>query len=107
MLNELHSHWKMKLWDFLNQEKMTDAASNVVAPPDYFQEAAVQKLKSIVFVAGVMLLILSVVMAYLSIEELSNSVPRFWRRNGNGKNPDSQGFKSGNFLCPRKILLAP
>lgn len=34
-----------------------------------------QKLKSIVFVAGIMLLILSAVMAYLSIEELSAMLP--------------------------------
>lgn len=34
-----------------------------------------QKLKSIVFVAGVMLLILSAVMAYLSIEELFAMLP--------------------------------
>ena len=31
---------------------------------------------------------------------LSNPVPRFRRRNGNGKNPDSQGFKSGDFFAP-------
>ena len=30
---------------------------------------------------------------------LSNPVPRFRRRNGNGKNPDSQGFKSGDFFA--------
>ena len=34
-----------------------------------------QKLKSIVFVAGVMLLILSAVMAYFSIEELFAMLP--------------------------------
>lgn len=34
-----------------------------------------KKLKSIFFVAGVMLLILSAVMAYLSIEELSAMLP--------------------------------
>ena len=26
-------------------------------------------------------------------------VPRFRRRNGNGKNPDGQGFKSGDFFA--------
>jgi len=26
-------------------------------------------------------------------------VPRFLRRNGNGKNPDGQGFKSGDFFA--------
>ncbi len=31
---------------------------------------------------------------------MSNPVPRFRRRNGNGKNPDSQGFKSGDFFAP-------
>ena len=31
---------------------------------------------------------------------LLNPVPRFRRRNGNGKNPDSQGFKSGDFFAP-------
>ena len=31
---------------------------------------------------------------------LSNPVPRFRRRNGNGKNPDGQGFKSGDFFAP-------
>ena len=31
---------------------------------------------------------------------LSNPVPRFRRRNGNGKNPDSQGGKSGDFFAP-------
>ena len=31
--------------------------------------------------------------------ELSNPVPRFRRRNGNGKNPDGQGFKSGDFFA--------
>ena len=30
---------------------------------------------------------------------LSNPVPRFRRRNGNGKNPDGQGFKSGDFFA--------
>lgn len=30
---------------------------------------------------------------------LLNLVPRFRRRNGNGKNPDSQGFKSGDFFA--------
>jgi len=27
-------------------------------------------------------------------------VPRFRRRNGNGKNPGGQGFKSGDFFTP-------
>ncbi len=27
-------------------------------------------------------------------------VPRFRRRNGNGKNPDGQGFQSGDFFAP-------
>ena len=31
---------------------------------------------------------------------LSNPVPRFRRRNGNGKNPDGQGFKNGDFFAP-------
>ena len=31
---------------------------------------------------------------------LPNPVPRFRRRNGNGKNPDGQGFKSGDFFAP-------
>ena len=30
---------------------------------------------------------------------LLNPVPRFRRRNGNGKNPDGQGFKSGDFFA--------
>ncbi len=30
---------------------------------------------------------------------LSNPVPRFRRRNGNGKNPDGQGFKIGDFFA--------
>ena len=30
---------------------------------------------------------------------LLNPVPRFWRRNGNGQNPDGQGFKSGDFFA--------
>ena len=30
---------------------------------------------------------------------LSNPVPRFRRRNAGGKNPDSQGFKSGDFFA--------
>ena len=33
---------------------------------------------------------------------LSNPVPRFRRRNGNGKNPDGQGFKGGDFLRSKK-----
>ena len=41
----------------------------------FFQEVAMQKLKSIVFVAGVMLLILAAAMGYLSIEELSAMPP--------------------------------
>jgi len=34
---------------------------------------------------------------------LYNPVPRFRRRNAGGKNPDSQGFKSGGFsrLCEK------
>ncbi len=31
--------------------------------------------------------------------DLKNPVPRFRRRNGNGKNPDGQGFKSGDFFA--------
>jgi len=31
---------------------------------------------------------------------LLNPVPRFRRRNGNGKNPDGQGFKNGDFFAP-------
>ena len=31
---------------------------------------------------------------------LYNPVPRFRRRNANGKNPDGQGFKSGDFFAP-------
>ena len=38
---------------------------------------------------------------------LSNPVPRFRRRNGNGKNPDGQGFKSRRFFAKQKILLVP
>ncbi len=30
---------------------------------------------------------------------MSNPVPRFRRRNGNGKNPDGQGVKSGDFFA--------
>ena len=39
---------------------------------------------------------------------LSNPVPRFRRRNGNGKNPDGQGFKSGDFFasCAKKYYSA-
>ena len=37
---------------------------------------------------------------------LSNPVPRFRRRNGNGKNPDGQGFKSGDFLRSKKYYSA-
>jgi len=35
-------------------------------------------------------------------------VPRFRRRNGNGKNPDGQGFKSGDFFasCVKKYYSA-
>lgn len=34
----------------------------------------------------------------------TNPVPRFRRRKGSGKNPDGQGFKSGDFfaLCAEK-----
>ena len=32
-------------------------------------------------------------------QDLKNPVPRFRRRNGNGKNPDGQGFKSGDFFA--------
>ncbi|MCX4379945.1 MAG: hypothetical protein OSJ61_27970 [Lachnospiraceae bacterium] len=31
---------------------------------------------------------------------MKNSVLRFRRRNGYGKNPDGQGFKSGDFFAP-------
>ena len=31
---------------------------------------------------------------------MKNPVPRFRRRNGGGKNPDSQGVKSGDFFAP-------
>ena len=37
---------------------------------------------------------------------LSNPVPRFRRRNGNGKNPDSQGGQSGDFLRSKKYYSA-
>ena len=32
-------------------------------------------------------------------QDCKNPVPRFRRRNGNGKNPDGQGFKSGDFFA--------
>lgn len=32
-------------------------------------------------------------------QDWKNPVPRFRRRNGNGKNPDGQGFKSGDFFA--------
>lgn len=33
-------------------------------------------------------------------QDLKNPVPRFRRRNGGGKNPDSQRGKSGDFFAP-------
>ena len=41
----------------------------------FFLEAAMQKLKSIVFVAGVMLLILAAAVGYLSIKYLAAILP--------------------------------
>jgi len=32
-------------------------------------------------------------------QDLKNPVPRFRRRNGGGKNSDSQGVKSGDFFA--------
>ena len=32
-------------------------------------------------------------------QDWENPVPRFRRRNGGGKNPDSQGVKSGDFFA--------
>ena len=39
----------------------------------------------------------------------TNPVPRFRRRKGSGKNPDGQGFKSGDFFsrCARKNTTRP
>jgi len=34
-------------------------------------------------------------------------VPRFRQRNGNGKNPDGQGFKSGDFFAPFAKKYSP